>query len=668
MLKQTVILLLSCWLFASVFALQPTPAQQFIILPEGGTQSFSNSWHVGDDIINFYKTKDAEGYVRISHKTSQFEAILNDTITSCQKNLTLLDPSYYHPTVGVFIYYCIANNSLLTIGQNYKVQDAILISTSQKFSEVILGHNEQGLVYILGLPDLLTLPATQPTELILVDLKTKAVENHVIFNKESDSQMLVTGFAFDSGVSYILTKKLTNQTLVEISQIVLSGNDYELSPFASFTYKQQWRDSIYHHRLHIVDGFFFTNNDSYLLIFGKDGDLDQEKSGLAFDQMKKNDIWYSIPRTAAQIGGPTLYAYVEQAKDKQGLAYSLVNKKKMTPKVIDYSSKGMMVALGGLDLIIGLNADTWNIRDAKTNETLYASFRDPKDIMVSESHIGVQGKVENKMYVFDRKNPGQFPKEIEIYPGSHYLDKTTSQVFKLTSTNQYSITDLETLNVHVGNRGASAAFIIRYANLTDRDNPFILTNPIDMDHVLVNPKTYGFLYWKCPNFHSSRGSLVAGDAANEYFYVWNEFAVSNVINIDSYKALAKVGSYPLTINQTQKYENPIYFNLGNKKLLLSFQENVTIIDLALKTFKTYDAPITSSWQSNRDVGVFYDKEKTPYVLITQAQTNFGDPAHTPLLLDLASDNLRPIPGFNPLTKSAKVTGNCGYALVDQFNP
>lgn len=187
MVKQTIFLLLSCCLLASVFALQPTPVQQFLVIPTDFYQLYSTSWHIGGDIINLYQANKAynytQGYLRISHQTSQIEPILNDTVTSCRGNkISLLDASYYHPTAGVFLYYCIANNSLLTIGRDYTVKDAIPISTSQTFEDVILGHNEQGYVTILGLPDLLSLPSTKPTELILVDLKAKAVENHVIFN------------------------------------------------------------------------------------------------------------------------------------------------------------------------------------------------------------------------------------------------------------------------------------------------------------------------------------------------------------------------------------------------------------------------------------------------------------------------------------------------------
>lgn len=79
----------------------------------------------------------------------------------------------------------------------------------------------------------------------------------------------MTGYAFDSGVSYIQTKGLDvkGKTLVSINKIVLSGNDYELTPIANFTYGQPKQNGVYHSRFHIVGGYLFTNDLDSLLIF-----------------------------------------------------------------------------------------------------------------------------------------------------------------------------------------------------------------------------------------------------------------------------------------------------------------------------------------------------------------------------------------------------------------
>jgi len=230
--RLTIFSLLLGLLPTSIWVLNPTPIQQFLQIPTCN-HLMTKMWHIEDDIVGFYGLTEEgyvdnsklEGYLRISPKTSQVQRILDDTIASCHQNISLLDRSYYYASMSTFLYYCVANNSLLLIdSRGYKVQDVIPVSTSQTFQEVILGRDEQGHVYILRLPDILYIPAQAPTELILVNMTTKAVENHVIFNKDSDSQKLVTGFAFDpgSGVSYLLTKGLQNdETLIEVHKVNL---------------------------------------------------------------------------------------------------------------------------------------------------------------------------------------------------------------------------------------------------------------------------------------------------------------------------------------------------------------------------------------------------------------------------------------------------------------
>ena len=679
MIKQTIFLLVSCWILASVFAFQPTPIQQFLVLPSNADNFDSPAWHIGDDIVAFYQSISAdlsEGYLKITPGTSQVERILVDTVASCQRDISLLDPSYYHPSIGTLLYYCVANNSLLTIGQNYTVQDALPISTSQTFKDVIIGHNEQGYVYILGLPDIMSLPATAPTELILVDLKTKAVENHMVFNKGSDSQVLVTGYAFDSsaGVSYIQTKELEgDQNLVRISKIALSGNDYELTPFANFTYAKENPQYSFHNCLHIINGYLFTNDNSSLLIFDKNGNLYQGQEGLNFVPIMKNLMKFErilVPQVAAQIGGSTLYASLDMGRP--GLAYSFENGK-MTSSVIDYSSNGMLFALGGLtsgDLLIGLNDFTFNIRDAKTNATLYSSFRSYDDIMMSASHYGVLSY--GNLYVFDRKKPEQLPQLIST-SGSSWLDKTTNMLvtlpFSPMSDCQVTYVDLETLAVRSGPMIAQAACsIIEHVNLTDLPRPFFITNAGDGNHYFISPATYGTILWKCPNFGQAEGIVVPGDNAESFTYVWNARGNLSVVHIDSYKYDKAAKSFTLrdsyALTTTIQTKEMKYFDLGNSKVVLTYDSNVAVVDLALRNYKTFEVP--AYYDSPKGVGILYDKNKIPYVSLAEVK-EFGAPTTPPQLLDFTS-GVTTMPGVIPdLTRTASVVRNCSYALADEFD-
>ncbi len=139
-------------------------------------------------------------------------------------------------------------------------------------------------------------------------------------------------------------------------------------------------------------------------------------------------------------------------------------------------------------------------------------------------------------------------------------------------------------------------------------------------------------------------------------------------NIDTYKYDKTVksfvikGSYPLTTNQTQS-EKTEYFNIGNNKIVLTHAKNITVVDLALKTFKISDVP--AFYDSPKGVGILYDKNRTPYLSLAEVK-EFWDPVTAPQLFDFSS--MTTMPGVIPeLTRTASVVGNCSYALVDEFD-
>jgi hypothetical protein len=480
MLKTAFFLLFTLTLISASTpdSLNPTPVQQFVVIPS--KYDFNvKLWHIKNDIIGLYGFNSLDqGYLKFSLDSGDITRILSNTTAACNRNRPLLDRSYYYSAASTLLFYCVVNNSLLTIDTDtYTVQDAIPVSSSQVFQDVLVGHNQQGLVYILGLPNLLAVPASTPTELILVNLTTKAVENHVIFNKGSDSHSLVTGYAFDSSASYVLTKGVeSGKTLVKINKITLKDNDYELIQFANFTYEKEDIVGYTHNPLDIIDGYFFTNDKDNLLIFNPDGNLYLNKTGLFTDPRgaaSSETLW--APTTAARIGGSTFYAIF---MGFQAFTFSLQNGV-MNSTVLDSKIDEMKIAFGDTgsekDLLINIGFDLFSVKEIYTNTTVYTSLMAQYyDLFYSNSYYFAQAY--EVLYVFDRHKSGKLLQSIPIDYATR--DKASDTLFNLAEEGKFcrvSYIDLDTLAVTQGplilNKDA-CSYGVMYVDITDRANPF----------------------------------------------------------------------------------------------------------------------------------------------------------------------------------------------------
>jgi hypothetical protein len=679
--RFTIFFLFLGLLSTSVWALNPTPIQQFLQIPTYN-HLMSKMWHIEDDIVGFYglteegyvDTNKPEGYLRITPKTSQVQRILDDTIAFCHPNISLLDRSYYYASASTFLYYCVANNSLLLINtKDYTVQDAIPISTSQTFNEVILGRDEQGHVYILGLPDILYLPARAPTELILVNLTTKAIQNHIIFDQGSDSQKLVTGFAFDSGVSYLLTKGLQNdQTLIEISKINLNENDYELTPFTQFTYQKESIVHVVHNPLYVIDGFLFTNDYNNLLIFSQNGSLVLNETNLETHPWQKKiytseALW--APLVAAQEGGSIFYAYFLGFTAR---AY-FVQDGVINSSVIDQGPSDMKVAVGHSDLMICVDINTFYIKDMQTNTTISTAIRQYDQIMVSSSYISFLSF--ESLYVFDRQVPGKLLQTLEVtYP--RFYDPSTNVLFMLSPMHtfcQVTYLDLETLAVTHGpfvfNPIACSSRVVHF-NITDPANPFWVVDisKLRNEFLLVSPKTYGEISWVAPGTYI-KGLFISEDAGRSFSYVFpnsdNNGTVFSIVNSYELDDLGKnfvlQDSYNFTLQA--KLGQLLSFLLADNMIVITHDKKVTIIDLAQKSVADYDVLV--NYNSPSGLGVFYDKNKTPYLALSEVG-QFGQATTLPQLFDFT--NFSPMPGaVANQTRTVTVINPCSFALIDEFN-
>jgi len=680
MLKATTIFLLFALTFtsASIPALSPTPVQQFVVIPK--EYDFNvKLWHIKNDIIGLYGYNAFDqGYLKFSPESGEVKIILNDTTASCHSNHLFLDRSYYYSAASTLLFYCANNNSLLTINTNtYTVQDAIPVSSSQIFQEVLLGHNQQGLVYILGLPKLLALPATAPTELILVNLTTKAVESHVIFNKDSDSQLLVTGYAFDSANSYVLTKGLQGgQTLVKINKIVIKENDYQLTPVTNFTYQKEDLVHFTHNPLDIIDGYFFTNDKDNLLIFDPNGNLYLNQTGLETDPRGDSNpgtLW--TPTTVARIGGSTFYAYFLGFK---AFAFSLQNAT-MNSTLLDPKIYEMKIALGDTssekDLLINLGVDLFFIKEISTNTTIYTSPMQYDGLFYSNTYYFAQGF--EVLYVFDRQKSGKLLQTLKIEYAYH--DKASNTLMNLVEESLFcrvTYIDLDTLAVTQGplilNKNA-CSYSATHINITDRANPFYIIENKNGNYLFVSPKTYGAsgtISWTFNYAVWATGTIVpGGDAGKSFTLVYADTKSANKdVQVASYK-LNKLlrrfdlqNSYQMASIEMASTAFALYPTVNNKIIMSRFDKQITVLDLNLNTTDTYMVP--GHYDLGPGIGTFYDKNKTPYVALSEI-VSFGYSTTLPQLFDFTK--VTPMPeAIENLSISAVVTGDCSYYVFDEY--
>jgi len=682
-MKVSNLLLLTCLVLASVFSaspLSPTQIQQILTMPNGDNL-MSKLWHIGDDIVGFYgfgsespdDSDKPQGYLRISSKTSEVKRILDDTLAACHKNISYLDRSYYYAPASTLLYYCVSNNSLLLIEtKDYTVRDAIPVSTSQTFQEVVLGHNEEGQIYMIGLPDLISVPASSASELVLVNLTTNAVENHVIFNKGSDSRLLVTGYAFDSGISYILTRGVEEgQTLIEISKIVLRDNDYELTPFVKFSY-EDFPSSRTHNFLDIIGGYLFTNEKNNLLVFDKSGDVFENKTMLQFKyyQKKKWSTAVGVPTTAAQIGGSTFYVLLRF----DAFGYSLKDGV-MTPNMIGNYTDDLKVAFGdGGELLVSSDIDTFSVIEVATNTTLYTSMKFGfYRLMVSSSYYF--GLSTSTLYVFDRKTPGKLVQKIAL-SGYNLHDITTNHILQLTQVSngcQISYIDLETLAFSQGplikNQDA-CDFSVSNIDITDKAKPFYIVNYNRKDNYLfVSPATYGTASFTNPFYLWGDGIVIPEKDGESFSFVdATRYGTNKNVQIHTFKLNKLLKRFVVkdTFNlRTITTESDSFgmYQITNEKVIMTYNKTkMSILDLTLRKVVDYDIP---TFNHGPLLTVFSDKDKIPYVILSQDDA-FGAASTLPQLFDLTKNT--PLPGtISNITKRASVFGSCGYYVIDEYN-
>jgi len=414
----------------------------------------------------------------------------------------------------------------------------------------------------------------------------------------------------------------------------------------------------------------FTNDQENLLIFENNGSLFLNQTGLSSNPWTQAStggvLW--VPATASKIGDSKLYAKFNGLK---AYTYSLKNGVMKSSELVPYSSK-MKFAFGKQDLLINFGLDTFEIKDILTNATLYTSIQSYYNLMASTNYYFAEGY--RVLYVFDRHTPGKLLQTITL-PQYSYPDTATNQILGLSPGDadcQITYLDLETLAVSNGplikNKDA-CSFGVIHINITDKANPFFIVQKLDK-YLFVSPTTYGTVSWTFDYDSWAEGVMVPVDAGASFSFVFTSKSDSNKeMHYASYKLnklLKKFTleeSFLLTVLRTTSSSFGLYPLIDNKILMAYQDKKIAIFDLTQKNYVTYDVP--AFYDSIDGVGIFYDKNKTPYLALSEI-VPFGQVSSLPQLFDFAK--ITPMPGMiSNLTRSAIVTGPCHYYALDEFS-
>jgi len=611
------------------------------------------------------KSLNVPQYLSLDLEATSAVQILNDIMAACGHTFAVYNRMHYHIATSTLVYYCTENNTLLILDEeSYDVNGFVPVDVQgATFDETKL-YPEGDSVVILGMKSPFT-NSSNATHLIKINLVSKGIERHSIFDGGLAADEFVTAYTSKDLLSFVLTsQQIGLQSFIKIYSAIFWGDNYKLVLLTNFTYgTQSWTHS---NEFSILGNYLVTTNYRSCLVYSIEKGLVYTFYDIAFYKPNLLPHYYLAPAVGMQHGSADLYV---QFTNRTVYKLSCDGQGGITSKFVINATE-MHVALGNQgvqDLLFTVNSKTkaqlFNIIDSKTLQPIFTSPSYYGAAHLTESTYS--GLYSDMLAVFDRKS--NQPLAIIEMTGSSYFEEAGRVMYYINYTRGSSNCQLMYYSFETQVFGSVFSFyakatclytVIVHAKYTRNiSSPSISIRILDQYIIYSNQTQYNL-----PTGAPS-SQLIVPDYGTLTIYAINyKGPYDNVTNVTKYEfnteksSFDLIDSYNLTSIPYTLFSN--FAVLDSITLVALSTTKFTIIHLANGTIEEYPVSFMLT-----EISTFHDESGQVYLMIGRYDT----PPCTPKHYIFGPDKvLSPLPEIDTLTSMAGSAGLCSYWILENY--
>jgi len=614
-------------------------------------------------------------YLLINFNPANVTTILKDISQACDPVMYTFSKLHYHEQTSSLVYYCANNNTLLILDETtFKTKITIPVDLNITFEETRISDDGDSIA-IVCINQLYNY-THPPSHLIIINLATKTVTTNVIFDKHLNSSQILVGFASCGLRKYVVTSTLGVYVLMNISEIVILGNTYELVPLANVNYQTDYMLSfLYVPELYCIGNLVITNSNSQLIFFDIKNQTPTSIDGLQFRSFSFNHAFPELPIIGRGQTNNVLYANVRDENRNNVVIRYTINGSSITSDLIANGSfaqisRGTNLQRGDLVFVLPQSlTNLFQVVDVESLKTIYLMSNSYDRLMSTDSTYAVLNF--QTLYVFNLTNDAiiqdfsvVFPSDLSAVP-LYYHDLANGIFYALNQTDFNSRTcdlisiDLKTTELQIvdsfNDRNICTGRITQ-VGLPEKPEAVIKNSDSSSFFILSN--TYGFLNFQLPQEFLL--SFILADFSNlSIKLVGNRQKVFGGWSLANFEFNNETQQFTMT--SASKLPN---MNLIDGKTFYTLQENtiyattgpfLAVINTTSSSVNTYSSlfnHILPSLTQNGNSMIVSDDPLKP------------SSGNSPYLLISGSEE--PLPGVTKNTFGAQATGSSTYYLVDGY--